>query len=97
MLEDRERRKYPQTAIEVTIKPSTIFANVSDQSGQEHIREYQAALFKKWRLAPNTMSQRLAALRLFNIQTLKKAWSVELRAGQILRLSTGWMWQFLNL
>jgi hypothetical protein len=41
-----------------------------------HIREYQAALFKKWKLAPNTVNQRLAALRFFYIQALKKAWSV---------------------
>jgi site-specific recombinase XerD len=44
--------------------------------GPQHIREYQAALFKKWKLAPNTVNQRLAALRFFYIQTLKRAWSV---------------------
>ena len=33
-------------------------------------------MFKKWKLAPNTVNQRLAALRFFYIQTLKKAWSV---------------------
>jgi integrase/recombinase XerD len=33
-------------------------------------------LFKKWKLAPNTVNQRLAALRFFYIQTLNKAWSV---------------------
>jgi site-specific recombinase XerD len=44
--------------------------------GPQHIREYQAGLFKKWKLAPNTVNQRLAALRFFYIQTLKRAWSV---------------------
>ena len=43
--------------------------------GLEHIREYQAALFKKYKLAPNTVNQRLAALRFFYVKTLKKAWN----------------------
>jgi len=30
--------------------------------GPEHIREYQAQLFSKRKLAPNTVTQRLAAL-----------------------------------
>jgi site-specific recombinase XerD len=44
--------------------------------GPEHIREYQAELFKKWKLSPSTVTQRLAALRFFYIKTLKKAWSI---------------------
>ena len=43
--------------------------------GLEHIREYQAALFKKYKFAPNTVNQRLAALRFFYVKTLKKAWN----------------------
>ena len=64
----------------VTFTPSNIspgtFHRSPDQLGPEHIREYQAALFKKWKLAPNTVNQRLAALRFFYVQTLKRAWSV---------------------
>ena len=32
--------------------------------------------YLEWKLAPNTVNQRLAALRFFYIQTLKRAWSV---------------------
>ena len=45
--------------------------------GPRHIREYQAELFQKQKLATPTVRQRLAALRFFYIKTLKKAWSVE--------------------
>src|SRR5260370_26415142 len=79
MLEELERRNYAQTTIDCYLHTvehfSRYFHRFPDQLGPEHIREYQAALFKKWKLAPNTVNQRLAALRFFYIQTLKKAWS----------------------
>lgn len=31
--------------------------------GPDHIRQYQAAMFRTWKLAPSTVTQRLAALR----------------------------------
>lgn len=80
MLEELQRRNYAQTTIDCYIRAvehfSRYFRRSPDQLGPEHIREYQAALFKKWKLAPNTVNQRLAALRFFYIQTLKRAWSV---------------------
>src|SRR5258708_4162380 len=80
MVEELERRNYAQTTIDCYLHTvehfSRYFHRSPDQLGPEHIREYQAALFKKWKLAPNTVNQRLAALRFFYIQTLKKAWSV---------------------
>ena len=80
MLEELERRNYAQTTIDCYIRSvehfSGYFRRSPDQLGPDHIREYQVALFKKFKLAPNTVSQRLAALRFFYIQTLKKAWSV---------------------
>src|SRR5207302_6371730 len=36
----------------------------------------QAELFKKRKLSPGTVTQRLAALRFFYIKTLKKTWSI---------------------
>ncbi len=80
MLEELERRNYAQTTIDCYIRTvehfSRYFHRSPEQLGPQHIREYQAALFKKWKLAPNTVNQRLAALRFFYIQTLKRAWSV---------------------
>ena len=32
-------------------------------------------MFRTWKLAPNTVSQRLAALRFLYIQVLQRAWS----------------------
>ena len=80
MLEELERRNYAQTTIDCYVRTvehfSRYFHRSPEQLGPQHIREYQAALFKKWKLAPNTVNQRLAALRFFYIQTLKRAWSV---------------------
>ena len=47
-----------------------------DRLGPQHIREYQAYWFRQRKLDPNTVNQRLAALRFFFIKTLKKPWSV---------------------
>lgn len=80
MLEELQRRNYAETTIECYIRTvehfSRYFNCSPDQLGPDHIRQYQVALFKKWKLAPRTVSQRLAALRFFYIQTLKKGWSV---------------------
>lgn len=69
MLEELQRRNYAQTTIDCYTRTlehfSRYFQHSPDQLGPEHIREYQAALFKKWKLAPNTVNQRLAALRFF--------------------------------
>jgi hypothetical protein len=46
------------------------------QLGPEQIRQYQAGLFTRWKLAPNTVTQRLAAFRFFYVQVLKRGWSV---------------------
>src|SRR5260370_14368370 len=80
MLEELERRNYAQTTIDCYLHTvehfSRYFHRSPDQLGPEHIREHQAALFKKGKLAPNTVNQRLAPLRFFYIQTLNKARSV---------------------
>ncbi|MFY9939982.1 MAG: tyrosine-type recombinase/integrase [Silvibacterium sp.] len=52
------------------------FHRAADQLGPEQIRQYQAAMFRIWKLAPNTVTQRLAALRFLYIQVLKRGWSV---------------------
>jgi site-specific recombinase XerD len=80
MLEELERRNYAQTTTRLYIQTIEDFAHYfkhpPDQLGPEHIREYQAYLFRERKLAAPTVAQRLAALRFFFTQTLKKAWSV---------------------
>ena len=81
MLEELQRRNYAETTANCylgTVEDFSRHFNCSpDRLGPRHIREYQAELFQKRRLSPNTVAQRLAALRFFYIKTLKKAWSIE--------------------
>src|SRR5260370_36889476 len=80
MLEELERRNYAQTTTRLYIQLIEDFAGYfkrpPDQLGPEHTREYQAYLFRERRLAARTVPQRLAALRFFFIQPIKKGWSV---------------------
>ena len=80
MLEELERRNYAQTTTQLYIQTIEDFARYfkrsPDQLGPEHIREYQAYLFRERKLAAPTVAQRLAALRFFFTQTIKKSWSV---------------------
>src|ERR1700726_774155 len=80
MLEELERRNYSETTTRCYIRIvedfSRRFKRSPDCLGPEHIREYQAELFKKRKLSPGTVTQRLAALRFFYIKPLKKTWSI---------------------
>jgi site-specific recombinase XerD len=80
MLEELERRNYSEATTRCYIRTvedfSRRFKCSPDGLGPEHIREYQAELFKKRKLSPGTITQRLAALRFFYIKTLKKTWSI---------------------
>src|SRR6202453_2447713 len=80
MLEELRRRNYAESTIDAYIQTvehfSRHFHRSPDQLGPEHIRQYQAALCTRWKLAPNTVTQRLAALRFFYVQVLKRGWSV---------------------
>jgi integrase len=78
MLEELRRRNYAESTIHAYIRTVEHFAGhfhcPPDQLGLEHIRQYQAAMFTLWKFAPNTVTQRLAALRFFYIQVLKRGW-----------------------
>jgi len=80
MLEELERRNYAPSTIRAYIRTVEHFARhfhcPPDRLGPDHIRQYQAAMFRTWKLAPNTVTQRLAALRFLYIQVLKRGWSV---------------------
>jgi site-specific recombinase XerD len=79
MLEELERRNYAPSTIRAYIRTvehySRHFHRPPAQLGLDDIREYQAAMFRSWKLAPNTVTQRLAALRFLYIQVLKRGWS----------------------
>jgi len=80
MLEELERRNYAQTTIDCYLRAvaefSFHFHRPPNQLGPEHIRQYQAHLFGRRKLAPSTVTQHLAALRFFYIKTLRKPWSI---------------------
>jgi site-specific recombinase XerD len=80
MLEELERRNYAPGTIRCYIRTVEHYARhfhrSPDRLGPEHIRQYQALMFRRWKLAPNAVAQRLAALRVFYIQVLKQGWSV---------------------
>src|SRR5258707_13834974 len=81
MLEELERRNYSESTTRCYIRTvedfSSRFKCSPDCLGTEHIREYQAELFKQRKLSLGTVTQRLAALRFFYIKTLKKYWITE--------------------
>src|ERR1700680_4472134 len=80
MPEELDRVNYPEATTRCynrTVEDfSRRFKRSPDCLGPEHIREYQAELFKKRKLSPATVTQRLAALRFFYSKTLKKTWSI---------------------
>ncbi len=81
VLEELERRNYSAATKECYIHAIEDFAGYfkrpPDQLGPEHIREYQAHLFTSKKLAPNTVNQRLAALRFLFVKTLKRRWNAD--------------------
>src|SRR6202030_246220 len=80
MLEELQRRNFSEDTIRHYIHTVADFARhfnrPTDRLGLRHIREYQAHLFQKRKLSSGSVTNHLAALRFFYIQTLKKAWSV---------------------
>jgi len=80
MLEELQRRNNAETTIRQYIRTVEDFARrfncPPDRLGPRHIREFQAELFRKRKLSPNSVVPHLAALRFFYIKTLKRAWSI---------------------
>ena len=80
MLEELQRRNYAETTIRSYIRTVEDFARrfncPPDRLGPRHIREFQAELFRKRKLSPNSVVPHLAALRFFYIKTLKRSWSI---------------------
>lgn len=82
MLEELQRRNYSPATARAYLRAVQDFARYfrrsPDQLGPDHIRQYQAYLFRERKLAANSVTQRLGALRFFYIRTLKQSWSAEL-------------------
>jgi len=80
MLEELQRRNYSQNTIDRYIFAVEDFSRhfncPPDRLGPRHIREYQAELLTKRKLAANTVALHLAALRFFYLKTLKKSWNI---------------------
>jgi integrase/recombinase XerD len=79
MTEELVRRNYSESTRECyirTIQEFSLYFNCSpDKLGLEHIRIFQAHLFSDRKLSPNTVNQRLAALRFFFVKTLLRPWN----------------------
>jgi site-specific recombinase XerD len=80
MLEELQRRNYSPGSIRCYLRAVADFAPYFHRSPDplrpQHIREYQAYLFRERKLDASSVTQKLAALRFFFIKTLKKPWSV---------------------
>jgi integrase/recombinase XerD len=80
MLEELERRNYSQSTVRTYVKTieevARYFKRPPDQLGPDQLRQYQAYLFRERKLAPNTVTQRTAALRFFFVGTLRRPWAI---------------------
>jgi site-specific recombinase XerD len=78
MLDELQRRNYSQRTAEAYLRAMKAFAKhfhcAPDQLNQDHIREYQAYLFRERRLSSSTVSQHVAALRFFYVKALKRSY-----------------------
>src|ERR1700730_7637907 len=79
MLEELQRRNYSENTTRCYIRTVEDFARrfnlPPDRLGPRQIREYQAELFQKLKLAPGAVAPRLAGVRFFYTKTLRRAWS----------------------
>ena len=75
MLEELERRNYAASTTRAYLRAvdeyARYFNRPPDQLGPDHIRQYQAYLFRERKLQPNTVIQHLGGIRFFYITTLK--------------------------
>jgi site-specific recombinase XerD len=76
MLEELERRNYSPGTIRYYVRFVERFAQhfgkSPDKLGLEHVRSYQAYLFKERKLSPGSVEQHIAALRFFFVRTLHR-------------------------
>ena len=76
MLDELQRRNYCQSTVRSYMFAVEDFARYFHRSpkrlGPEHIRQYQAYLFREHKLSPGTIEGRTAALRFLFLKTLRR-------------------------
>jgi integrase/recombinase XerD len=76
MLDELQRRNYSQSTVRSYIYAVEDFAKYFHRSperlGPEHIRQYQAYLFRERKLSAGTIEGRTAALRFLFVKTLRR-------------------------
>src|SRR6266542_1581912 len=81
MLEELQRRNYSQNTtrayVRVVRELAKHFHQPPDRLGPDHIRQFQAYLFRERKLEPGTVLQYSAGLRFFFIKTLKRHFMVD--------------------
>jgi integrase/recombinase XerD len=81
MLEELQRRNYSQSTtrayVRVIRELAKHFHQPPDRLGPDHIRQFQAYLFRERKLEPNTVVQYSAGLRFFFVKTLKRHFMVD--------------------
>jgi site-specific recombinase XerD len=81
MLEELQRRDYSQNTtrayVRVVRELAKHFHQPPNRLGPDHIRQFQAYLFRERKLEPRTVLQYSAGLRFFFIKTLKRHFMVD--------------------
>jgi integrase/recombinase XerD len=81
MLEELQRRNYSQSTARAYIRAvrefTEHFHQSPDQLGPEHLRQFQAYLFRDRKLEAGTVVQYSAALRFFFVKTLNRRFLIE--------------------
>ncbi len=81
VLEELQRRNYSQSTTKIYVRTIWEFARYfhrpPEKLGPEHIREFQAHLFRDRKLSGNSVAQRTAALRFLFVKTLKRPYMLE--------------------
>jgi site-specific recombinase XerD len=78
MLDELQRRNYPPSTARCYIHAVEDFAKYFHRSperlGPEHIRQYQAYLFRERKLSAGTSEGHTAALRFLFVKTLRRSY-----------------------
>src|SRR6266702_7822604 len=81
MLDELQRRNYAQSTVQTYVHTiedfSKYFRRPPDRLGPDHIRQYQAHLFRDRKLQAGTITSYVAALRFLYVKTLRRPYLPE--------------------